>query len=65
MIALLLATPASMVRYTAWLGLLGTMAASSLQPYYSTVNKFFRDHHRLPIAVEELLADARHGLEML
>jgi hypothetical protein len=59
------ATPASMVRYTAWLGLLGTVAASSLQPYYSAVNKFFRDHQRPPIAVGELLADARRGLEML
>jgi hypothetical protein len=54
-----------MVRYTAWFGVLGTMAASSLQPYYSAVNKFFRDHKRPPIAVGELLADARRGLEML
>jgi hypothetical protein len=54
-----------MVRYTAWLALLGTVAASSLQPYYSAVNKFFRDHRRQPIAVGELLADARRGLEML
>jgi hypothetical protein len=54
-----------MVRYTAWLALLGTIAASSLQPYFSAVNKFFRDHQRQPIAVGELLADARRGLEML
>jgi hypothetical protein len=54
-----------MIRYTAWLALLGTMAASSLQPYFSAVNKFFRDHKRQPIAVGELLADARRGLEML
>jgi hypothetical protein len=54
-----------MVRYTAWLALLGTIAASSLQPYYSAVNKFFRDHQRQPIAVGDLLADARRGLEML
>jgi hypothetical protein len=54
-----------MVRYTAWLALLGTVAASSLQPYFSAVNKFFRDHKRQPIAVGELLADARRGLEML
>jgi hypothetical protein len=38
------ATPASMVRYTAWLGLLGTFAAISMQPYVSAVNKYFRDH---------------------
>jgi hypothetical protein len=47
------------------LALLGTVAASSLQLYFSAVNKFFRDHQRQPIAVGELLADARHGLEML
>jgi hypothetical protein len=38
------ATPATMVRYTAWLALLGTVAASSLQTYFSAVNKIFRDH---------------------
>jgi hypothetical protein len=51
-----------MVRYTAWLALLGT---GSLQPYFSAVNKFFRDHQRQPIAVGKLLADAGRGLEML
>jgi hypothetical protein len=54
-----------MVRYTVWLALHGRVAASSLQPYFSVVNKFFRDHQRQPIAVGELLADARRGLEML
>jgi hypothetical protein len=54
-----------MVRYTACLALLGTVAASSLQPYFSAVNKFFRDHKRQPIAVGDLLVDARRGLEML
>jgi hypothetical protein len=54
-----------MIRYTAWLGLLGIVAAGSLQPYYSVVNKFFRDHRRPPIAVGDLLADARRGLEIL
>jgi hypothetical protein len=64
-IAPLQATPASMIRYTAWLAMLGTVAASSLHPYFSAVNKFFRDHQRQPIAVGELLADARRGLGML
>jgi hypothetical protein len=54
-----------MIRYTAWLALLGTVAASSRQPCFSAVNKYFRDHQRQPIAVGELLADARCGLEML
>jgi hypothetical protein len=64
-IAPLQATPATMVRYTARLSLLGIVAATSLQPYFSAVNKIFRDHQRQPIAVGELLADARRGLEML
>jgi hypothetical protein len=42
-----------MERYTTWLALLGTIAAGSLQPYFSAVNKFFRDHQRQPIAVGE------------
>jgi hypothetical protein len=44
--------------------MLGTVAASSMQPYFSSVNQYFRDHKLPPIAVIELLADARHGLEM-
>jgi hypothetical protein len=40
------------------------MAASSLQPYFSAVNKYFRDHQLQAIAVNDLLADARRGLEM-
>jgi hypothetical protein len=58
-------TPATMVRYSIWLGLLGTVAASSLQPDFSAVNKYFRDHQLPPIVVGDLLADARRGLEML
>jgi hypothetical protein len=54
-----------MARYTAWLALHGVVAAISLQPHFSTVNQFFRDHQRQLIAVGELLADARRGLEML
>jgi hypothetical protein len=58
------ATTQSIVRYTAWLGLQDTVAATSLQQYYSAISKFFRDHHQQPIAVGELLADARRGLEI-
>jgi hypothetical protein len=36
-----------------------------MQPYFSAVNKYFRDHHLPPIAVGDLLADARRGLEIL
>jgi site-specific recombinase XerD len=38
------ATTQSNVRYTPLLGLQGTVAAASLQKYYSTVNMLFRDH---------------------
>jgi hypothetical protein len=58
------ATTLSIVRYTTWLGLQDTIAASSLQQYYQAINKFVRDHQQQPIAVGELLADARRGLEM-
>jgi hypothetical protein len=53
-----------MLRYVVWLGLLGTFAASSMQPYFSVVIKCFRDHQLLPVAVGDLLADARRGLKM-
>jgi hypothetical protein len=52
------ATTQSIVRYTAWLGLQGTVAATLLQQYSSVVNKLFRDHQRQPIAVGEVLAYA-------
>jgi hypothetical protein len=39
----LVATPAHMARYVAWLGQLGTIKASGLQLYMSFVNGFFKD----------------------
>jgi hypothetical protein len=54
----------SIVGYNAWLGLHGTVAVTSLQLYYSTVNKHFRDHQQQPIATGKPLADARRGMEM-
>jgi hypothetical protein len=41
-------TPANMVRYTAFFGLRGTVVTSSMQPYFSVVNKYFRDHQLPP-----------------
>jgi hypothetical protein len=35
-----------------------------MQPYFSSVNKYFRDHELPFIVVGELLADARRGLEL-
>eukprot|EP00873_Tetraselmis_striata_P021473 jgi/Tetstr1/441737/TSEL_029960.t1 len=56
------ATTSTIVRYTAWLGMQGTVGAESLQQYYSSINKYFRDHQRQPIALGEMVADARRGL---
>eukprot|EP00873_Tetraselmis_striata_P000670 jgi/Tetstr1/420934/TSEL_011995.t1 len=56
------ATTSTIVRYTAWLGLQGTVGAESLQQYYSSINKYFRDHQRQPVALGEIVADARRGL---
>eukprot|EP00873_Tetraselmis_striata_P013616 jgi/Tetstr1/433880/TSEL_023060.t1 len=56
------ATTSTIVRYTAWLGLQGTVGAESLQQYYSSINKYFRDHQRQPVALGEMVADARRGL---
>jgi hypothetical protein len=51
-----------MLRFTAWLARSGTIAANSLKPYFSAINKFFRDHPKEPVALGPLIADARRGL---
>jgi hypothetical protein len=61
-LAPLAATPAHMARYVAWLGQLGTIKASSLQPYMSAVNGFFKDHGLEAIALGALVAKVRKGL---
>ena len=58
------ATAADMLRFTAWLARSGTIAANSLRPYFSAINKFFRDHLKEPVALGPLLTDARRGLAM-
>jgi hypothetical protein len=51
-----------MLRFTTWLARSGTIAANSLQPYFSAINKFFRDHLKGLVALGSLLMDARRGL---
>jgi hypothetical protein len=63
-IAPLEATAADMLRFTTWLARSGTIAANRLQPYFSAINKFFRDHVKEPVALGTLLTDARRGLAM-
>jgi len=58
----LAATTATMARYIAWIGERGTIKATSLQPYLSAVNGFFKDHGAEPVAQGELVAKVRRGL---
>eukprot|EP00873_Tetraselmis_striata_P044203 jgi/Tetstr1/464467/TSEL_009225.t1 len=57
------ATTATVVRYVAWIGERGHIAAKSLQPYLSAINTFFELHSLVPIAKDSLhLTSARRGL---
>jgi hypothetical protein len=61
-LAPLAATPAHMARYVAWLlGQLGTIKASSLQPYPLAVNGF-KDYGLEAVALGGLVAKVRKGL---
>eukprot|EP00873_Tetraselmis_striata_P014922 jgi/Tetstr1/435186/TSEL_002642.t1 len=54
------ATTATVVRYVAWIGERGHVAAKSLQPYLSAINTFFELHNLVPIAKDSLhLTSAR------
>jgi hypothetical protein len=61
-LAQLAATPAYKARYVAWLGQLGTIKASSPQPYMSAVNDFLKDHGLEAVALGDLVANVRKGL---
>jgi hypothetical protein len=61
-LAPLAATPAHMARYVAWVGQLGTIKASSLQPYLSAIKSFFKDHGLEAIALGDLVAKVRKGM---
>eukprot|EP00873_Tetraselmis_striata_P041113 jgi/Tetstr1/461377/TSEL_000588.t1 len=54
------ATTATVVRYVAWIGERGHIAAKSLHPYLSAINTFFELHNLVPIAKDSLhLTSAR------
>ena len=57
------ATPVTVARYITWLGIRGSVAATSLQPYLSAINRFLRDHNREPVALGPLVSDVRRGLD--
>ena len=50
------ASPIDIARYIAWLGKRGTVAAASLQPYLSSINKYLQDHALPPVALGPLVA---------
>eukprot|EP00873_Tetraselmis_striata_P011413 jgi/Tetstr1/431677/TSEL_021205.t1 len=56
------ADPGTLARYVTWLGNLGAIKASILQPYLSAVNNFFKDHGREPMALGDLVSRVRKGL---
>ena len=55
----LTASPIDIARYVAWLGQRGTIAAGSLQPYLSAVNRLLQDHALPPVALGPLVAGVR------
>uniref|UniRef100_A0A7S0SB51 Uncharacterized protein n=1 Tax=Mantoniella antarctica TaxID=81844 RepID=A0A7S0SB51_9CHLO len=50
------------VRYIAYLGTLGTIKASSMQPYLSAINRLYMDHKLQQVALGPLVVDAVAGL---
>jgi hypothetical protein len=51
-----------MARYIAWIGERSTIKTTSLQPYLSTMNGFFRDHGAEAVAQGDLVGKVRRGL---
>jgi hypothetical protein len=60
-LAPLAATPAHIGRYVAWLGQLGSIKASCVEPYLSAVNGFVNDHGLEAVALGDLVAKVRKG----
>jgi hypothetical protein len=54
--------PTDVARFIAWIGMRGTVAAASLQPYLSAINKFLQDHALPPVALGPLVSGVRKGL---
>ncbi len=54
--------PIDIARYVAWLGQRGSVAAESLQPYLSAINKLLMDHALPLVALGPLVTGVRKGL---
>jgi hypothetical protein len=55
-------TAAQIIRYIAYLGSLNTIAAGSMQPYISAINRCLQDHQRQPVSMGPMVVDAQAGL---
>ncbi len=55
-------TNIDITRYIAWMGDRGTVAADSLHPYLSAINKILLDHEKPPVALGPMVAGVRLGL---
>lgn len=55
-------TQHDIVRYVAWLALEGRVAAESMQPYFSAINRLYEDLGHTPVAVGPLVRQAVLGL---
>jgi site-specific recombinase XerD len=55
-------TSATVARYIAWIGERGTIKATSMHPYFSVVNGFFKDHGAELVAQGDLVIKVRRGL---
>jgi hypothetical protein len=55
-------TNIDITRYLAWIGDQGTMAADSLHPYLSAMNKFLLDHGKPPVALGPVVSGVHKGL---
>ncbi len=56
-------SPVDIARYIAWLGERGAVAATSMQPYLSAINKFLQDHARPLVALGPVVLGVRKSLE--
>lgn len=57
------AQQSDIVRFIAWVGAEGRVAAGSLQPYLSAINKCFGDHLLPPVALGPMVTAARRALQ--
>ena len=56
------ASPIDIARYITWLGERGTVVASRLQSYLSSINKYLQDHALPLVALGPLVSGVRKGL---